>query len=191
MNAATESVSAESVAPALMRLGFLRSEEALLRQGYHNRWQTFIHREGVSIGVRRTRNSSDFSTLVFEVDPRRGCKGRIHCLAELRVKTTDANWESVVSQWIGEQIPIAKATLDQQEANRKKHSGIRDEAKRIAEEVNERLRVAFGNDNKFVTVCTDGEGPAGARLQIYVTGRTADELFAKFSEVLSIPGVTT
>lgn len=172
------------IAASLVRLGFLRLPSAVgaLHHGAH------VHRDGIAIRARLPRRATNLDTLVFEMDPNRGYRGRINSFAELRVKTTKPNWENEVAFWIGQQLPLAKAKVDADEERREHYADIKRRVYAAQESLREQVRTIYRND-KFVNVLSDDTGIAGARMEIRVDGRNVEEIMAKLRQVLDLPGV--
>lgn len=136
----------------------------------------------VRFTVRFPRSAKSADKLVFEAEPSHW-RNRINSMARLDVNTTEPGWVEKVANWMKAELPKAQAQLDSAERARSERNAVAVAAASAQEIVRSTLHAA-GFTSKYPVVMNDGKQVCGARVEIFISGKTAEEIAEKLLAVL-------
>lgn len=167
----------EQIRKGLLGLGF--SYAAILTPQRVYQSGPILNRvfDGVRYSVRLPRGASGLRKLIFEVEASRHGR-RLTSWSRLDVETADPAWVEVVALWMRTQHPLATERMRKEEERAQASKQL----SRTVYDAQEKLRALVrdaGHTTKFPTVLNDGTKICGARVEIMVTGSTAEEIAEK------------
>jgi hypothetical protein len=124
----------------------------------------------------------DFYSLVFEMDGRKHRGQRFFGL-QLKIKTTDHNWEERVKAWLEKAKLAAAQRHAEQDAWRAQSRALTAAIALYEEQLKAGAKPILGNYRSFEVV-NDGKQPVGISLQVLIKGTTSDEVLRKLASIM-------
>lgn len=185
MNATTTDIhdAFELLRNGLRVLGFNRAD-GLTSNSIHQSGP-FLNRvfDNVRYSVRLPRGAAGLGKLIFEVEASHVGR-RLTAWARLDVTTADPMWVETVAQWMRKQQPLALERRRQDDERRQKQHQLSRMIFAAQTELRNRM-METGHSTKFPTVMNDGEKIVGARVEVFITGSTVDEIAEKMLAIFS------